>query len=57
MKYKIFDVIELNNGNKATIVDIDKSELKIDVVDKNGISQGFENVNVKDIKKVIFAKE
>lgn len=27
MKYKRFDVIELNNGNKATILDIKKQRI------------------------------
>ena len=54
--YNIFDVVELNNGNKATILANEKSTIKIEEVNDNGISLGTKEINENDIKKVIFRK-
>ena len=35
MKIKIFDVVELNNGNKATIIEINKNGYK-SLIEKRG---------------------
>ena len=51
MSYRIFDVVELHNGKKGTIV---KGELAVDIVDESGISHGFANVKQKDVKRIIF---
>lgn len=50
MKIKIFDVVELNNGNKATIIEINKNRYKVEIVDKHGKSKG------KRYKKSYFFK-
>ncbi len=56
MKIKIFDVVELNSGNKATIIEINKNGYKAEIVDNNGKSKGILQIEEKDIKKVIFSK-
>jgi hypothetical protein len=56
MKIKIFDVVELNNGNKATIIEINKNRYKVEIVDKHGKSKGIFQIEEKDIKRVIFSK-
>ena len=54
MSYRIFDVVELHNGKKGTIVNINKGEIAVDIVDESGISHGFANVKQKDVKRIIF---
>lgn len=54
MKYRVFDVIELNNGDKATILDIvSKDTYKVEVVNKSGISQGVMKINSKEIVNIV----
>lgn len=58
MKIKIFDVIELNNGKKATILEeIDNGIYKVEIVNNNGISEGISRIDNKDIEKIIFQKK
>ena len=57
MKVKIFDVVELNNKNKATILSTNTYEYLVEIVDKNGISQGNSYIKESDIKEVIFTKK
>ncbi len=57
MKVKIFDVVELNDQNKATILSINTNEYLVEIVDKNGISQGTSYIKESDIKEVIFTKK
>ena len=54
--YNIFDVVELNNGNKATIITKDKSIIKVEEVNNKGISLGIKEIMEDDIKQIIFRK-
>lgn len=54
--YNLFDVVELNNGNKATILTKDNSIIKIEEVNDKGISLGIKEIKDNDIKQVIFRK-
>lgn len=56
MKIKIFDVVELNNQNKATILSMNNGNYMAEIVNREGISQGTSCITEKDIKKVVFAK-
>ncbi len=56
MKYKVFDVVELMNGNRATILDILKNGYRAEIVDENGERQAIGNIGESDIKKPIIAK-
>ena len=51
--YKIFDVVELNNGNKATILTNEKPSIKIEEVTDEGISLGIKEINETEIKRKI----
>ena len=53
---KVFDVVELKNGNKATIVEVRKDSYKAAIFDNKGTSQWFENITDDNIKKVIISK-
>jgi len=54
--YNMFDVVELNNGNKATILTKNNSSIKIEEVNDKGISLGIKDINDSEIKKIIFRK-
>lgn len=56
MNINVFDVVELNNGNKATILEINKKGYKVEIVDDKGTSLGTFQVDKDSIKKVIFKK-
>ena len=56
MKYKKFEVVELNNKNKATILDIKDKCYLAEIVDENGNTLGFKSITDEDISNVIFAK-
>lgn len=57
MKYKRFDVVELNNGNRATILDIVKNSYKVEVVSPYGITLDKKIITNNDIKKLIHSKK
>lgn len=56
MKYKRFDVVELKNGNKATILDINNREYYAEIVDKEGTRVDIRNITEDKIFKIIFSK-
>ena len=54
--YNMFDVVELNNGNKATVITNDKSTIKVEEVNNKGISLGIKEIKDSDIKQIVFRK-
>lgn len=56
MKYNQFDVVELNNGDKATIIAVSDNGYKVDIVDGNGKRKDVKNIKQDEIKNVIFKK-
>lgn len=56
MKLKIFDVVELNDNNRATILNINNKEYFAEIVNSAGISLGNRIITDNDINKVILAK-
>lgn len=57
MSYKVFDVVELINGDKATILDDKvKNKYKAEIVNENGISKGFHEIEETEIKKAVIIK-
>ena len=56
MKYKRFDVVELNNGNKATILDTSTRDYYVEIVDLNGNTVDVRNITENEIAKMIFPK-
>ena len=57
MKLKRFEVVELNNGNKATILDNNNSKYYAEIVDSKGNTVDIRNISEDEIKKVIFFKD
>lgn len=57
MRYKVFDVVLLNNGNKATILgEIDKVHYKVEIVNNEGKTEGISQITDNDIKDCILKK-
>ncbi len=57
MRYKIFDVVLLNNGNKATILEeVNKSHYKAEIVNNDGKTEGIMQITDNDVKDCIFKK-
>ena len=57
MKYKRFDVVELNNGNKATILDTNNRNYYVEIVDLEGNRVDIKNIEESEIAKMIFSKQ
>ena len=57
MKLKRFEVVELVNGNKATILDNKNSEYFAEIVDGNGKTIENRNITENEIKKVLIYKD
>ena len=56
MKLKKFDVVELKNNNRATILEMKNNEYLAEIVDTNGITVDTRNINQEDIKQVIYTR-
>lgn len=56
MEIKVFDVVELKNGNRATILEIFDNYFKVEEVDLEGNSQGIIIIEECDISKIIYTK-
>lgn len=56
MKINRFDVVELNNKNKATIRSIQNDGYLVEEVDLNGNSLGYKTITDSDISKIIYSK-
>ena len=57
MKINRFDVVELNNKNKATIRNIQNDGYLVEEVDLNGNSLGYKTITDSDINKIIYTKK
>ncbi len=58
MKYRKFDVIELKNNNKATILDIkENGGYFAEIVDSYGTTIGNKIITNSEIKRVIYSKK
>ena len=58
MRYKRFDVVELKNDNKATILDIkENNEYFVEIVDSNGTTIGNKIITNSEIKRVVYSKQ
>ncbi len=58
MKLKIFDVVELNNGNKATIVENKTKDMyKAEIITNEGKTLGIKLINENDVSRIIFTKD
>lgn len=57
MKYKRFDVVELNNGNKATILDTNNRDYYVEIVDSGGNRVDIKYIGENEISKMVFSKQ
>lgn len=56
MKIKKFDVVELNDNNKATILEIKNDKYLAEIVDDEGKTLCTRNLTQDEIKQVIYTK-
>lgn len=54
MKYDLFDVIELKDKNRGTILKVEKDRYYIEIVNSFGITLGTEYVTDDDINSLVF---
>lgn len=57
MKLKRFEVVELVNGNKATILDTNNNKYYAEVVNDKGITIDNRNITEEEIKRVLVSKD
>lgn len=57
MKINRFDVVELNNKNKATIRTVQSNGYLVEEVDLNGNSLGYKTISESEINKIIYTKK
>lgn len=56
MKINKFDVVELNNKNRATIREVQNKNYFVEIVSPNGEFLGNATINEKDINKILYSK-
>lgn len=56
MKINRFDVVELYNGNKATILDVKNKEYYVEIVDSEGNTIDNRNITDIEIKEILVSK-
>lgn len=56
MRIKKFDVVELSNNNRATILETDKNQYFAEIVDNKGATIERRYITQDEIKKVIYTK-
>ena len=57
MKINRFDVVELNNKNKATIRTVQSNGYLVEEVDLNGNSLGYKTISESEINKILYTKK
>ena len=56
MKIKKFDVVELKNNNKATILEINNNGYFAEIVDFDGNTIDKRNIFQQEIKRIIYTR-
>ena len=57
MKVKKFDVVELVDNNKATILEIKEKEYLAEIVNPNGTTLDNRNITKEEIRKIVYTKQ
>ena len=57
MKYKQFDVVKLNNGDKATILAIIDDKYKVEIVDDKGRRKEITEIYEYNIDEYVLKKK
>ena len=56
MKINIFDVVELENNDKATIKEkLGNNKFKAEIVNGNGVKKEIREIEEKEIKRIVIA--
>lgn len=56
MQINMFDVVELQNKNKATILNTVNNKYLVEIVDKEGNRKEIKEITKEEIKKIIYRK-
>ena len=56
MKVKLFDVVKINSGNKATVLGINNNTYIVEVIDDEGKTIGIKEITNSEINEVIYTK-
>lgn len=57
MKLKIFDVVELKNGDRAIIIEVNTNNYKAKIVNAEGKFEEIQVLREKDIRKILIKKD
>ena len=57
MRYKRFDVVELNNVNRATILDVENNRYNVEIVNPYGITIDKKYITNTEIKQLIHSSK
>ena len=57
MKLKRLEVVELVNGNKATILDTNNNQYYAEIVNDKGITIDNRNITEEEIKRVLVSRD
>ena len=57
MKIKKFDVVELVDDKRATILDVANNKCYAEIVDSNGKTKEYRNIKQEEIIKILFKKD
>lgn len=56
MKINIFDVVELENNDKATIKEkLGNNKFKAEIVNEKGVTKEIRKIDEKEIKRIVIA--
>lgn len=56
MNYKVFEVVQLENDNLATILGKSDNTYKVEEIDKNGEIKGIKEITDYDIKALKYSR-
>lgn len=56
MQIRIFDVVKLNNNNKAIIKNKENNLYKVEIIDTKGNSKNFKIIKEEDIAEILYTK-
>lgn len=56
MRINIFDVVELQNNEKATILEVSNNKYLAEIVNQDGSTKEKRDIISNDIKKIIYTR-
>ena len=55
-KLKVFEVVKLKDGDKATILATQANDYLAEIIDYEGNSKGTKTININEVKDIIISK-